>query len=534
MKSKNDIIRPASYQLVPLTKLLTNDLHALLICDGVGVGKTISAAYAILYILAKLGGPCAVVCPPTLLSKWMFELRSKFQITALPVRSKEDLATAKDENMQMKRSLNVYVIANSILLHARADDFPKLSLTVFDEIHNYRNNETQLHHGAIEIARNASYRLGLTATPINNSLDDLVSELSLLMPAYSWETMQAMTEDLWRSNRTRLTNALVTRFLKEKLGIHFAVRKVMWKEVAYPAGYAAKVRELVRGSQTSQSVFEAITYYRLAASSPVAFAKAIGTKQQLVANDPKLEAMRLILRDPTIEHWLVFCEFKETVDYLSNSISEREILTMTGETPMFERESIQDTFSKTPNSALIMTSVGSEGLDMQFSQGIINYDLHWNPMKLEQRIGRIDRVGQKKEWIQIVNILVRGSIDERVLSVINRKLETIAGSVFAAKGILQSSSHPGEELYDPAALADEVSESEKLVKVYDQNNPIVNTDYDFLHDILPVYCQPIVLQQASSQSVAIPWVNDSGSGGRWLNTITRDGHEIQSLLDYFA
>lgn len=532
MKSKNERIRPAPYQLVPLTKLLVNGLNAVLICDGVGVGKTISAAYALLYMLAKWGRPCGVVCPPTLLSKWIFELKSKFQLVALPVRSKEDLETAKEESKHRGKSPHVYVISNSIILETKSEDYPELSLAVFDEIHNYRNNETQAHQGAMEVAKTAHWRMGLSATPINNSLNDLVSEFSLLIPNYSWETIQAVTEDLWRAQRARLTNVLVTRFLKEKLGIHFAARKVVWKSVVYPQEYAAKVRELVRSSQNSQGAFGTITCYRLAASSPVAFAKAMGIRQQLVANDPKVEALRKILSDRTIQHWLVFCEFRETVEYIAKMIEEREILTMTGETPMFERESILDTFSNTPYSALVMTSVGSEGLDMQFSQGIVNYDLHWNPMKLEQRIGRIDRIGQQKEWIQIVNILVGGSIDERVLNVINRKLQTISGSIFAAEGIVQSTASSEQQLYDAAALSEELREGEKLVRIFDQNNPIVNTDYECLNKIKSVYCQPEMMRRAA-QEASLPWIQ-TGPGERWLNTVKNDGHEIRSLLNYFA
>jgi len=534
MKFANELIRPAPYQLVPLTKLLTNGLQSVLICDGVGVGKTISAAYAILYLLTKSGKPCAVVCPPTLLPKWLIELKSKFGLVALPVRSKEDLMTAKEETQSTMGSPNVYVISNSLLIGTDSDEYPELSLIVFDEVHNYRNNETQMHRGALGLAGTAQWRIGLTATPINNSLDDLAAELNLLMPGYSWESMQATTEDLWRSDRERLTNAVVTRFLKEGLGIHFAARRVTWERVAYPEGYAARVRALVRSIQDSpQSSFDTITYFRLAASSPRAFAKAMGLRDELVAHDPKLEALRCLLSDPTIDHWLIFCEFKETVDYLSEMITERQTLAMTGETSMFERESTLDAFSKTPNSALIMTSVGSEGLDMQFSQGIVNYDLHWNPMKLEQRIGRIDRVGQKKNWIRIVNILVKGSIDERVLNVISRKLASISTSVFAIDGIIESVSVPEQQLYDSMALSEELSESEGLVKVLDQNDPITNRDYDVLEFIESAYCQPSIMRAAAGEGTLL-WLERNEHARGWLDKVRGDGQKILELLGYFG
>jgi len=532
MKSKNDPIKPAAYQLVPLTKLLTNGMRSVLICDGVGVGKTISAAYAIVHFLTTSPKPCAVVCPPALLPKWMGELKSKFELVALPVRSSEDLITAKEE-AEKGRSQNVYVISNSLVIGTSSDQYPELSLVIFDEIHNYRNNETQTHKGALEVAKAAHWRIGLTATPINNSLNDLASELHLLLPEYGWETIQAAIEDLWRSAREKLTNALVTRFLKERLGVHFAARVVTWRRVAYPESYAAKVRVLVNSLQVSpQTSFDAITYFRLAASSPAAFSKATAVPERLVLDDPKLEALREALSDPSIEHWLVFCEFKETVEYLASEITGRQVFTMTGETPMFERESTLDAFSKTPNSVLIMTSVGSEGLDMQFSQGIVNYDLHWNPMKLEQRIGRIDRLGQKKPWIGIVNLVVQGSIDERVMSVISRKLTAISGSVFAADGILESTTE-AEQLYDSSALSEELNESERLVRVLDNNSPIENKDYAVLKAINIKYCRPEMLRRAARRR-SIDWIASGKSAKRWLNKVRSDGQRVLELLSYFS
>jgi len=532
MKSKNENIRSAPYQLVPLTKLLNNGLHCVLICDGVGVGKTISAAYAILYLLRRSGKPCGVLCPPALLSKWMFELKSKFGITPLPVRSKDDLTTARDESKNKGRSSNVYIISNSLVIGTHTYEYPAFCLVVFDEVHNYRNSETQMHRGALELSKAAEWRIGLTATPINNSLNDLVSELSLLMPDFAWEDVQATTEDLWRTAREKLTSALVTRFLKEKLGIHFAAHRVTWERVSYPIEYATRVRALVRSIESSQSSFDAITYYRLAASSPAAFYKAMGLRRESEPHDPKLEVLRRALADPSIEHWLVFCEFKETVDYLSRMITERDVFTMTGETPIFERESTLDAFSKAHDSVLIMTSVGSEGLDMQFAQGIINYDLHWNPMKLEQRIGRIDRVGQEKTWIRIVNILVEGSIDERVLSVINKKLAAISGSIFAVDGIVESARRAEQLLYDSTALSEELSESEKLIRVLDQNRSISNKDYEVIKFFKPEYCQPGVMRHTAREGT--PWIGSGKSSQLWLDAVREDGKRIRELLDYFA
>jgi len=89
---------------------------------------------------------------------------------------------------------------------------------------------------------------------------------------------------------------------------------------------------------------------------------------------------------------LVFCEFEETTKEISDAISERPSFLMTGATAVFDREALVADFRRTADGVLVMTSVGAEGIDLQFCSTLINYDLTWNPMVLEQRIGRIDRI----------------------------------------------------------------------------------------------------------------------------------------------
>ena len=64
---------------------------------------------------------------------------------------------------------------------------------------------------------------------------------------------------------------------------------------------------------------------------------------------------------------------------------------------------------------LLSSRVGSEGLDFQFCHTVVNYDLPWNPMEVEQRIGRVDRIGQASDSIAIINFWTRGTIEERIL-----------------------------------------------------------------------------------------------------------------------
>jgi len=529
-------LRPASYQLVPLAKVLVNHLNAVLVADGVGTGKTISAGYIIRYAMSKFSGPCLVICSPTLLPKWTLELKSKFAITTSPIRSVEDLETAKDESVHRTgaRDKPVYIMSNSLLYRAKKDSYPELSSVVFDEIHTYRNVEARWHQGCKNVAGTAVIRVGLTATPINNSLDDLSGELAILLPKYSNEAVFASVSELWTSHRQALTNTLCTRFLKERLGIHFAKRVVHSSSISYPDSYVRKVRQAIKQRSSGDSILEQITYYRLAASSPRAFWSSVGVKDVSEQSDPKLEALVRVLSEKEVTHWLVFCEFVGTVDSLLEKlvVPDVEVYTMTGETPIFEREAIVESFRNTSKGILIMTSVGSEGLDLQFCEGIVNYDLHWNPMRLEQRIGRIDRVGQQKDHVRIVNIHVANSIDSRVLSVINKKLEIIANSVFAPSEIV--SAIPGTRepfgLYSEEAIAQEVAAGSSLIESLKMNQSIESIDYGALSSVNLSFCDPSVLRKEAErlQPQSIVAAKD------WIKRMEGDSTKCQQTLKYYS
>ena len=536
MKSRPDPIRPAPYQLVPLAKLLANGLDGLLIGDGVGAGKTISAGYVLTYARSKLAKPAFVVCSPTLIFKWIFELKSKFNTSALPVRSMDDLDTAKDESSHRSHDAKqpVYVMSNSLLSKARQTDYPTVSAAIFDEVHTYRNPQTEWQRGCLELARSADIRVGLSATPINNQMQDLVSEFCVLLPKYDLETIEAVVNDLWSSNRDALSGALVTRFLKDRLGIHFARRVVESILVSYPEPYLREATSAILRQTSGRTLLEKITYYRLAASSPWAFWTSIGRKDlrdQWI--DPKLDALDKIINDrtSTVTHWLVFCEFTETVEFLSRKLTHPYLFTMTGETPMFDRESIVESFRKAPEGLLIVTSVGSEGLDFQFCGGIVNYDLHWNPMKLEQRAGRIDRVGQERKSIRIVNIHVANSVDDLVLSVIRRKLELISNSVFAPNPILSDHVHaPDARMYSEEVVAHELDAGSSLVETFKLNNSIETQDYAALPSVDTAFCDPTKLESAAPQIDASTIVRSED----WRKYVVEGSLTIIDLLKEYA
>ena len=85
-----------------------------------------------------------------------------------------------------------------------------------------------------------------------------------------------------------------------------------------------------------------------------------------------------------------------------------------------ERRQVQEKFANKAH-ILVSTDAGGEGLNLQFCHVVINYDMPWNPMRLEQRIGRVDRIGQKHQ-VRAINFVLEDSVDYRVLEVLGQKL----------------------------------------------------------------------------------------------------------------
>src|SRR5262249_14945829 len=115
---------------------------------------------------------------------------------------------------------------------------------------------------------------------------------------------------------------------------------------------------------------------------------------------------------------IIFSYFKKTLAYLQRRLRDIGFQTtiIHGDVPMEERQERLELFKRNSEvNVLLSSEVGSEGIDLQFCSVLVNYDLPWNPMKVEQRIGRLDRLGQKADKITIINLAVKGSIEEKIL-----------------------------------------------------------------------------------------------------------------------
>jgi len=167
----------------------------------------------------------------------------------------------------------------------------------------------------------------------------------------------------------------------------------------------------------SQSVPDADAFASIKAQIETILEKT----QHLDNFDPKLEALRKIIRDKGKQpnnKLMLFSSFRHTLHYLYKHLQKDGVRCglIHGNTPDEERINLRNRFELQPEQedvldVLLFSEVGCEGLDYQFCDCIVNYDLPWNPMRVEQRIGRIDRKGQNSEVVVIYNMITPGTVD---------------------------------------------------------------------------------------------------------------------------
>ncbi len=179
-----------------------------------------------------------------------------------------------------------------------------------------------------------------------------------------------------------------------------------------------------------------------------AVGRASALFERLGATDSKLDALVTGLRElwredaeapRRLRKVLVFSYFRGTVEYLHQQLERRSIVcaSVHGGVPVDERESRIDAFREDQGPLVLVTSdVSAEGVDLQMASVVFNYDLPWNPMLVEQRVGRIDRIGQAASVLVIANLVVEGSIEERILARLFQRVQLFEACIGEMEALL--------------------------------------------------------------------------------------------------
>ncbi len=248
----------------------------------------------------------------------------------------------------------------------------------------------------------------------------------------------------------------------------------------------------------------------------------LGDLHELWINDSKYlrlsSMLKKALQDNPQEKIVLFAYFRPTLFYLKERLESENISSIVlvgGVEDKYEKIQL---FQRTNGPNILLASeVASEGVDLQFARIVINYDLPWNPMKVEQRIGRIDRLGQKSQKITIWNLFYRHTIDERIYDRLYERLEIFKKALGGLEAVL------GEKIQSLTIdlLRGELSE--------EQENEMINQT---AQAVINLRKQEEELETEASNLVAhgdyiLNQVSAARELGRWitgedLNTYVRD------------
>lgn len=187
---------------------------------------------------------------------------------------------------------------------------------------------------------------------------------------------------------------------------------------------------------------------------------------------------------------VIFALFRKTLKYLQIRFKQRGFGTLMIHGMVENRIDILDEFKNNPNAHILLSSeVGSEGLDMQFCNSMVNYDLPWNPMVVEQRIGRIDRFGQKSPTVNIYNVIVADSIQEDIYIRLLDRIGIFRGTIGDMEAILDAPLERGgsvtiQDVYnklEKELYTSRLTEDEKRRKIAEIELAIANEKESIKH-----------------------------------------------------
>ncbi len=451
------------YQIETARKVLRQLGGRALLADEVGLGKTIEAGLIIAEYLARgMVQSMLVLTPASLVSQWQSELSDKFNIATITTDNRDPQQPIDEfwtNNPRIIASLNT---AKS------AKHYPHVTsrtwdLVVVDEAHHLKNRTTL--NWKLVNALNKRFILMLTATPVQNSLIELFNLLTLLKPgllqteaAFKKEYVDSRNgrvpknpeklRSLMREVMVRNTRALVDVKLPKRFATTITVTPAAGEEKLYQ-----DLSEYLRNSEDKLDRLSRTNLLMRAGSSPGALADSL---KQLTKRLPDSELKSLARRAAQVKQvekakvlvemlskssqkTLVFTTHKATSTYLAQTLEAANIpfAEFTGGMSLKQKDEAIAAFRDTV-SVLLASETGGEGRNIQFANAIVNYDLPWNPMKIEQRIGRIHRIGQTQD-VFIFNFCLKGSIEEYILRILHDKInmfelvvgeiETILGNV---------------------------------------------------------------------------------------------------------
>jgi SNF2 family DNA or RNA helicase len=429
-KVKNNPIKMhPNVQLYPFQEecmqfLRQNDYNGLVALD-IGLGKTMVSCKAI----EEIGkGPVLVVAPSSLLYQWKEEIESKFSyMNATVVTSKikaEDRLEAVEEALKSGIMITNYEFLRTIPIKFQVE------LLILDEAHRVRNWNTKTAKVIGNIP--ARHVIGLTGTPIVNHLKELYHITDQIKPGF-FGTMKSFYGKYVNKDGYRST-------YKDLEGVYERLNDLMYRKRKQDVlmQLPKRITQTIYVQLTKQ---ERDFYEDMLASQPHILAAISNAKVFGVSSTLRIEKLDMSSKEKELMTVLnelhgqiiLFCESKTEVKRLGEMDLKRESFVLHGDSNKEQRETVRKKFRDSSDGILLMTEIGTEGLNLQYAGNLINFSIPWTYSALEQRIGRIERLGSDFDTVNVVNMLTDNTIDNHVADVVADKAHLFNMTVDGAK-----------------------------------------------------------------------------------------------------
>lgn len=440
------------------------------LADEVGLGKTIEAGLAVKELaLRGLAKRVLILCPAPLRDQWREEMSHKFDLTF-------DVAYRGPDIQRQDKLI--------MSLHLGSRNADKLTeqpwdVVILDEAHRAAGAGARKTRVLITSLTTACrYAFFLTATPVQNDLLELYRLVELLRPG-TFNSVTDFKRQFMKSYdpRTpndpaalrRLISSVMIRTTRAQAGVDRVVRRAidvpvvlgsrerelyalathLLRNVMRDSGDAMRRRSLAL-RLTASPFSMGTTALRMAERHPDPRVRKvlleIGHHAMDIQGAAREDTALRITRDWVKEHGRVLI-FTQHTDTVTGLLRRMEIEGLTarsfhGSMSAGERAATIAAFKSGNAPIMISTDAGAEGQNLQFCNCVLNYDLPWNPMRIEQRIGRVDRLTQPRDEVFVANLYARQTIDESVYRLLAEKLrmfELLFGQVTTILGELDDS-----------------------------------------------------------------------------------------------
>jgi len=467
-------IKELPHQIDVAQRVLRDMGGRAILADEVGLGKTIEAS--IIYkelAIRGLARRALILTPASLVGQWQGELEEKFF---------ERFDTPTDPDDWQRGTITRAIISHDRARsrrHAEEILRHRWDLVIVDEAHKVKSHRGATYQFIEKIERD--FILLLTATPLQNDLRELYNLITLLRPGQlgTWqefksehlvsgdhrqprdpEALRALTHEVMI--RTRRSSVVDDLNLPPRRPRHPEVkltraeadlyqRTTEFLRRLYREGFiqpaeqedtedgAPRRRRTKRGilqlavihlrqrlCSSSRALAESLAH--LAESERIspqyrAIAKQLAKRAEGIKTHAKLDVLTKLLKE-TPDRLVVFSDHRPTIQLIEERVKRlgRQPIVYWGAHSTADRDKRIRAFHEDTRSVLIATRAGSEGRNLQFCNVLVNYDLPWNPMVVEQRIGRLHRIGQTRE-VHIVNLAAAGTIESYILQLLDRKIK---------------------------------------------------------------------------------------------------------------